>query len=83
MDKEINKNEKKLIDMCKLSKLKILNGRMGRNRVIGNYTCCTSRGKIVVDYVITSVSFLRDVVIFMLMSLIYVCHMCIAPYVWY
>ena len=57
MDKEINKNGKKLIEMCKMSNLKILNGRMGRDRVIGNYTCCTSRGKSVIDYVIASVSF--------------------------
>ena len=46
MDKEINKSGKKLIEMCKMSDLKILIGRIGRDGVIGNYTCCTSKNKV-------------------------------------
>ena len=68
--------------MGKMSNLKILNGRTGRGRVIGNYTCCTSLGKSIIDYANAPVSVLRDVVIFMLISMINVCQMCIAPYVW-
>ena len=40
MDKEISG---KIIGMCKLSDLKILDDGMGRDRLIGNVTCYTRR----------------------------------------
>ena len=37
----VNINGKKLIELCKLSYLKIANGRIGADKSIGSYTCHT------------------------------------------
>ena len=42
-DKHLNNIDRKLIEMCKMSDLKIVNGRVGRDRHIKNYACYTSR----------------------------------------
>ena len=41
-DKYINKNGKKLIELCKMSDLKIVNGRIGKDKY-GEYTCQTKQ----------------------------------------
>ena len=50
----MNNNGRKLIELCKISDLKIVNGRVGRDKHIGNYTCYTSRGKSTIDYALVS-----------------------------
>jgi len=39
-----------------MSDLKIVNGRIGKDKLEGNYTCYTSRGKSTIDYAIASMS---------------------------
>ena len=50
----INKNGKDLISLCKSFNLKIVNGRFGTDKDVGNYTCHTPRGESLVDYVLVS-----------------------------
>ena len=53
-DKYLNNNGRKLIELCKISDLKIVNGRVGRDKHIGNYTGYTSRVKSTIDYALVS-----------------------------
>ena len=53
-DRYLNNNGSKLIELCKISYLKIVNGRVGRDKHIGNYTCYTSRGKSTINYALVS-----------------------------
>jgi len=50
-DKNVNENVKCLLDFCKMSGLKVLNGRVGKDSQIGKFTCVTSRGSSVIDLV--------------------------------
>ena len=45
---------KKLIDFCKMSDMNILDGRIGKDKSLGNFTCYTTRGSSTIDYVIAS-----------------------------
>ena len=49
-----NSNGQQLLDFCKQTSLRIANGRSGADRLIGNFTCTTSRGQSVVDHVLMS-----------------------------
>ena len=49
-DKPVNENGHSLLNFCKSTGYKIVNGRMGDNS--SNHTCVTSRGSSVVDYVL-------------------------------
>ena len=49
-----NNNGNKLIESCKMSDLKIANGRIGKDRGIGNYTCHTTNGNNTIDFAILS-----------------------------
>jgi hypothetical protein len=51
----------KLIDLCKSTGLCIANGRTGKDRSRGDFTCYTSQGSSVVDYVLTSVEFREQI----------------------
>ena len=55
MEKELNKSGK-TIEICKMFDLKILNGRLGRDIVIGNFTWFTDRESII-DHTIVPVQF--------------------------
>ena len=50
----VNNNGLLLLDMCKQTGLRIMNGRVGGDTGIGRYTFVGSRGSSVVDYVIAS-----------------------------
>ena len=50
----LNHNGKKLIELCKISDLKIVNGRIGTDKSFGNYTCHTTKGQSTIDYVVMS-----------------------------
>ena len=41
-----------LLDMCKSTELRIVNGRTGENKFIGRFTCIKGTGKSVEDYVL-------------------------------
>ena len=49
-----NNNGLLLLDMCKQSSLRIINGRFGEDQGFGRYTFVGSRGSSVVDYVLSS-----------------------------
>ena len=60
-DTFINENGKKLIDLCKITELSILNGRFGVNT--GDFTCYTGMGNSAIDYLVVSkeiIPFLSD-----------------------
>lgn len=60
-DNTINANGRKLLDFCKLNRLRIANGRVGADKGVGKYTYVGATGKSVIDYVIVS-STLLDVI---------------------
>ena len=47
-----NENGTYLIDFCKLTGMRIMNGRVGEDAVVGKYTCVKENGCSVVDYVL-------------------------------
>ena len=58
-DTETNSNGDKLIECCRTFGLRIVNGRFGADKNIGNFTCFNkNNGRSVVDYVIMSDSLL-------------------------
>ena len=50
----VNNNGLLLLDFCKQTGLRIMNGRVGNDRGIGRYTFVGSRGRSLVDYVLCS-----------------------------
>ena len=53
-DKGYNRYGSQMLDFCKETGLRIINGRVGKDRGIGKCTYVGSAGKSVVDYVIAS-----------------------------
>ena len=53
-DSHVNEHGKKLIETCQALDLKIVNGRFGSDKEVGNFTCFNANGKSVVDYAIVS-----------------------------
>ena len=53
-DRVVNKNGINLIDLCKATDLKIMNGRMGQDKNIGKFTCTTGMGNSSIDYALIS-----------------------------
>ena len=51
-DKKVNNNGRRLVDLCKICDMLIINGRVGSDNNIGNYTCTTYNGKSTVDYAV-------------------------------
>ena len=45
-----NHGEKNLIELCKLSDLKIVNGRIDTEKSMASYSCHTPRGNSTIDY---------------------------------
>ena len=76
-----NNNGNKLIELCKMSDLKIANGRIGKDRGIGNYTCHTTNGNTTIDLRFYLWNCFPMLTIFMLIFLINVCLMFIVLYV--
>ena len=52
-NKELSGHHKQLLDFCKATGFKILNGRIGDDGKIGNFTCHTAAGSSIVDYCLT------------------------------
>ena len=61
LDTKIESSGVKLLQICKDAGLRILNGRLGEDAGIGNFTFQSSRGKSVIDYVICSPSLFKIV----------------------
>ena len=55
-DKELNNYGRRLVDLCKLSSLRICNGRLPPVTETGNFTYVSYNGSSVIDYVIASQS---------------------------
>ncbi|MEW8542106.1 MAG: reverse transcriptase family protein, partial [Candidatus Thiodiazotropha sp.] len=53
-DRVTNENGQKLLDLCRGCSLRIWNGRLHDDKDKGSFTCITSRGQSVVDYVIST-----------------------------
>ena len=53
-DDKIDGNGRNLINLCNDFNLGILNGRFGKDKNIGQFTCVKTIGQSVVDYVVTS-----------------------------
>ena len=54
MDKVTNSSGNKLLDICRNSNLKIVNGRLGDDAGIGSYSNISARGNSIIDYAICS-----------------------------
>ena len=50
-----------LLELFKQTSLRIANGRYGSDKVVGNFTCTTSRGQSLVDYVLPSKHILNKI----------------------
>ena len=59
-----NNNSKRLIKLCKLSDLKIAYGKIGSDKILGNFTCHTSNGQSTIDYAIVSMEHFPNIVDF-------------------
>ena len=57
----MNNNGLLLLDLCKQTGLRIMNGRVGDDYGVGRYTFVGSRGSSVVDYILTSQDLLHQV----------------------
>ena len=54
MDKSVNSSGTKLIELCHLTNIYIINGRMGSDATFGDFTCHRVNGRSVIDYAIAS-----------------------------
>ena len=59
-DTENNEHGMQLLNLCKASGLRIVNGRLFQDKGTGKFTCHTARGNSVVDYVIASQAIMND-----------------------
>ena len=50
---DISGHGRELISFCKLTRYKIVNGRLGYDKEKGNYSCHTVTGSSIVDYCLT------------------------------
>ena len=51
-DNVVNENGRLLLDFCRQSGVRVMNGRIGDDRGVGRYTCVQSNGSSVVDLVL-------------------------------
>ena len=63
-DKEINVFGRSLLDLCCTFGIHMLNGRLGSDTGVGDYTCITHNGTSTVDYVLVSSSLFYQVLDF-------------------
>ena len=60
-DSTVNNNGRRLIELCQMMNIKIVNGRFGSDCGIGDFTCQNASGKSTVDYVIASPELLTKI----------------------
>ena len=51
-DKSCNENGQDLLQFCKNTGMRIINGRLGDDAGVGRFTCVKGNGRCVVDYVL-------------------------------
>ena len=54
MDRVTNRFGEALLDLCKATNMRIVNGRLFKDHSIGHVTCYTPNGESVADYVVIS-----------------------------
>ena len=59
--RETNAYGNALLDLCKSSGLRILNGRSGKDKNIGNFTCITDNSASVINYFVADFDFVNNV----------------------
>jgi hypothetical protein len=52
MDNSVNSSGNKLLDLCLSTDSKIVNGRLGNDAGIGNFTFMSNTGKSLIEYVL-------------------------------
>ena len=67
-DSVVNSAGRKLLELCKSSNLRIVNGRMGNDAGIGRVTCIKYNGSSLVDYILCSETLLSCFTEFEVMS---------------
>ena len=60
-DKQLNKHGWELLKCLKTADMKIINGRFGQDKGIGQFTCASANGKSTIDYAISSTSLLPNI----------------------
>ena len=50
----VNRFGELLLDMCKSTDMRIVNGRLHNDAHVGSFTCMTANGESLVDYLLTS-----------------------------
>ena len=63
-DHKSNKYGKDLLELCKSSNMRIMNGYFQNDKNTGAYTCYTARGKSLIDYLICDLSFYQSLLHF-------------------
>ena len=63
-DRDLNSYGRSLLNLCKSTGLKIVNGRFGKDRHEGNFTCITGNSKSVIDYFLVETSVFDDILDF-------------------
>jgi hypothetical protein len=69
MDNTTNNHGNKLLNLCKATSLKIVNGRLGNDKLTGAYTCHAPQGSSVVDYMLTPISMFSNIHTFSVLPL--------------
>ena len=59
-DLVVNSYGQLLLDLCVSLKVRIVNGRRGKDERVGEYTCFTDRGQNVMDYLTVSTALFND-----------------------
>ena len=81
--RELNLYGRQLLDFCKSTGVRILNGRCGQDRNVDNYTCIMENSYSVIDYVMVSQEILSYVTKFKVGERIESIHMPHVYYYWY
>ena len=63
-DTKNNKYGKELVELCKTSDMRIMNGYFMNDIKTGEYTCYTSRGRSLIDYLICNYKFYQSLLTF-------------------
>ena len=67
-DKKVNTAGRRLIDLCQICDLRIVNGRVGKDNAIGDFTCVKHNGTSTVDYVLCSSTEINEMKLFEIMD---------------
>ena len=69
-DTRVTEYGRKLLDLCKTTGVRILNGRVGDDTGVGKFTFHCSRGSSLVDYIMCSVGFMVNIIDFKIIDVV-------------